>query len=188
MAVRYPLHLLFLPCQLILSKDTIWNQFLPYLFSISELPDQICSGLKPKQGFCAECSAWHLKLKLCSSCRARHHVSSHSAGTSPSLAILLEVQAVEKIIKKFSLWSTQILLSENWICRICINPNFLFFCKGWTPMFMEMLQNCAGVVEGSVGPWAWERLWRQQWVVPQHPLTDVALLFKSKQRNTSFSV
>lgn len=129
MAVRYPLHLLFLPCQLILSKDTIWNQFLPYLFSISELPDQICSGLKPKQGFCAECSAWHLKLKLCSSCRARHCVSSHGAGTSPSLAILLEVQAVEKIIKKFSLWSTQILLSENWICRICIHPNF-FLLQG----------------------------------------------------------
>lgn len=52
-------------------------------------------------------------------------------------------------------------------------------------MLLEMLQDCAGAVEGSVGPWTWER---QQWVVPQHPLTDVTLLFKSKQRNTSFSV
>lgn len=121
MAVRYPLHLLFLPCQLILSKDTIWNQFLPYLFSISELPDQICSGLKPKQGFCAECSAWHLKLKLCSSCSARHRVSSHGAGTSPSLAILVCRSWKKK--KKIALQSTQILLSENWIC---IQPNFSF--------------------------------------------------------------
>lgn len=184
MAVRYPLHLLFLPCQLILSKDTIWNQFLPYLFSISELPDQICSGLKPKQGFCAECSAWHLKLKLCSSCRARHRVSRHGAGASPSLVILLEVQDVEKK-KKIAFWSTQILLSEN--C-ICIKANLFFFCNGQTPMFLEMLQDGAGAVEGRVGPWTWDRLWRQQWVVPQHPLTDVALLFKSRQRNTSFSV
>lgn len=48
---------------------------------------------------------------------------------------------------------------------------------------------CSGIVQvRSVGPWAWDRLWRQQWVLPQHPLTDAALLFKSKQRDTSLSV
>lgn len=61
MVVRYPMHLLFLSCQLILSKGTIWNQFLPYLFSISELPDQFCLGLKSKQGSCT-CWCWMLSL------------------------------------------------------------------------------------------------------------------------------
>lgn len=87
--------------------------------------------------------------------------------------------------KKIAFWSTQILLSENWIC---IKANFFFFCNGQTPMFLEMLQDVAGAVEERVGPWTRDRLWRQQWVVPQHPLADVALLFKSRQRNTSFSV
>jgi len=72
---------------------------------------QVSSQNKVSVPASAECSAWHLKLTLCSSCRAHHCVSSHGSRTSPLLATLLEMQEVEK---KSACWPAQILfISEN---------------------------------------------------------------------------
>lgn len=47
------------------------------------------------------------------------------------------------IIRKLNMYSAKLLF---------------FSCNGQTLMFLEMLQDCAGAAEGSVGPRAWERL------------------------------
>lgn len=83
---------------------------------------------------------------------------SHGSGTSPSLAILLAMQEVEKMLLAV-------------LCRFCfyqktkqaLSQTALSFA-GASSVFRaapRLLRCCR-----QWGPWTWNRLCRQQWVVP----------------------